>query len=180
MKIKLLAIALTILSIGIIDNRLYYYGKSRFTNNTITSMNLKPNFWNWDLGNKGFIIEDKFGFVVIGNQTLIEDETDTILVDKIEKYCYNKDKLYFEIKDNKKLTKIIELTENINNNGEIFIKKVINTESIPNFDGLVCTDLEKNERLVYRLYLTINYLIIFLTILIIIFIRSIILKYKKL
>lgn len=104
MKIIILLILTISTSIAFffIDKQLFYYGRSTFDFYKPLPLKIKAQYWNYDLGNLGFVLVDDYDMTLIakGDRYFGSD----IEVKEVLKYGYNDEKLIGQIValDNKK------------------------------------------------------------------------------
>lgn len=116
----------------ILDNKLYYYGRSNFHFYHSLPLNIRPVF-NYDFGG-GFHLEDKHGFWIIskGKHQYVGSEL-RFTIKEIIKYGYNENELIALVGDDYSNRYIIECMENCSN--EVRQEMLIRVWSEKNFVG---------------------------------------------
>ncbi len=80
-----------------IDKQLYYYGKSDLGLNKELPFKIVPQYWGYDRGNYGFVLESKDGLAGIGQGA--KYWTSDVEVNEIIGYGFNKEKLLALVND---------------------------------------------------------------------------------
>lgn len=80
------------------DRNLFFYGKSDFKVYHSFPINVKPEYWDYDRGNLGFVIADGFDFTIVkrGFNRYIDSE---VFVTEIAKYGFDKKQIIVAVVD---------------------------------------------------------------------------------
>jgi hypothetical protein len=157
-----LIMSVTIVSYFKLDMELYYYGKSNNCFYATLPLNIKPEYWEYDRGNLGFVLlEEDETLIAKGSKYWGSD----IVIMNVNKYGFNKEKLIALVTDTKNDKHYIVCSKNNN----IYSKKTINVKVINanqkvNFNELKWIDINKNS--IKKLEDIKNYILIFLLIII--------------
>jgi len=97
MKVLLAILIALCVTYFFLDRQLYFYGKNDFEIYHPLPINVKPQYWGYDLGNIGFVLVDNFDFVVVGKGT--KYKSSELIVDEIIKYGFDKEKIVVTVSD---------------------------------------------------------------------------------
>ena len=97
MRIILASIIALVLAYFYTDRQLYFYGKSDLDVYHPLPINVKPDYWGYDLGNTGFVLIDDFDFVVAGKG--VKYRNSEVVVNEIIKYGFDREKVFALVSD---------------------------------------------------------------------------------
>jgi hypothetical protein len=140
------------------DYKLAYYGKNDFEIYNTLPFGMHPEYWGWDVGNYGFVLEDQNGFGRVYKNKVFILENDTIIVERINAYKYNENKVIAEIesKDMKKYLVEVIPQQDKEMSPELEIIKHSNNY-IDDIKELKWVKLKGNEAYINKIWLIRNY-----------------------
>lgn len=144
-----------------LDRQLSYYGKSDLDIYNILPQKINPEFWGYDIGYRGFVLEDAHGFAVVAKENKFEVDNKTFEVNEVLRYGFDSSKVIAVVNDTKDKKYFIELAEDRDNPlGQDMMINVLDEANGFNTESYKWVEIQGNKKHIRRIELFRNYTII--------------------
>jgi len=119
MRIILTLLFVFSIAYSYVDRQLYFYGRSDFDAYHPLPVNVKPDYWGYDLGNTGFVLVDDLDFVIVGKGS--KYKTSKLIVNEVTKYSFDNGKIIVGVTDSTGREHLISMHHLSDSNIEISV-----------------------------------------------------------